>query len=129
MFCSLSMPTLHTVLRPIDARDFGFALVHQHLLCAFAGATKTGPPRRTPPGLAAVDVKVVEAAAMAQRATGLAVVSHTAQGAAALEQVRLLAAAGGDPGRLIVAHSDAEPDPEARLRIAASGAWFSCDGI
>ena len=42
------MPTIQTVLGPIDAARFGFALPHEHVLCDFIGADRTGPHRWNP---------------------------------------------------------------------------------
>ena len=38
-------PTIQTVLGPIPAGEFGFALTHEHIMCDFVGAEKTGPHR------------------------------------------------------------------------------------
>src|SRR5687767_15912587 len=40
-----SGPFIQTVLGPIPARQFGFALTHEHVICDFIGADKTGPHR------------------------------------------------------------------------------------
>lgn len=37
--------TIQTVLGPIPAAAFGFALPHEHVMCDFVGADKTGPSR------------------------------------------------------------------------------------
>jgi predicted metal-dependent phosphotriesterase family hydrolase len=38
-------PFIQTVLGPIPARSFGFALTHEHVMCDFIGAEKTGRHR------------------------------------------------------------------------------------
>src|SRR5688572_7782073 len=38
-------PLIQTVLGPIPADQFGFALTHEHVMCDFIGADKTGPHR------------------------------------------------------------------------------------
>lgn len=38
-------PSIQTVLGPIRASDFGFALTHEHIMCDFVGAEKTGRHR------------------------------------------------------------------------------------
>jgi predicted metal-dependent phosphotriesterase family hydrolase len=38
-------PSIQTVLGPIPASEFGFALTHEHVLCDFIGAEKTGQHR------------------------------------------------------------------------------------
>jgi phosphotriesterase-related protein len=39
------MPQVQTVLGVINAKDFGFALVHEHVMCDFIGAEQTGKAR------------------------------------------------------------------------------------
>ncbi|MCS6862459.1 MAG: hypothetical protein NZT92_19325 [Abditibacteriales bacterium] len=39
------MPYIQTVLGAINARDFGFALVHEHIMCDFIGAEQTSQER------------------------------------------------------------------------------------
>jgi len=87
------------------------------------------PATGDPPRLSDVDAKLVRAACIAHREMGLPVVSHTAQGAAAMAQIALFETAGVDPARLIVAHTDAEPDPAWHEAIAERGARVSYDGI
>ena len=87
------------------------------------------PAQGEPARLSEVDRKIVRAAARAQLRTGLVVASHTAQGAAALEQIDLFEDEGADPTRLIIVHADAEPDASTHFTIAARGAWVEYDGI
>jgi phosphotriesterase-related protein len=231
-----SPKTIHTVLGPIPSTAFGFALPHEHVMCDFVGAEKTGRERwvvgevvaatlpnlrqlkargvtgfvdctpayvgRDPrvlrelarqtgihiltntgyyggmkdrfvpkhayeetaeqlaarwigewekgiedtgvrPGfvktgvdeisetatqLSPIDAKLVRAAARTSRATGLAVTCHTGGGPAGYAAARLFAGQGGDPARLIVAHSDGH-GLEYNRKIAALGSWVSFDGI
>ena len=37
------MTTVNTVLGPVDSKDLGFTLMHEHVLCAFAGAYRNYP--------------------------------------------------------------------------------------
>jgi phosphotriesterase-related protein len=87
------------------------------------------PATSDPPRLSAVDEKLVRAAARTSHRTGLPVACHTAQGAAGLEEARIFAEEGVDRRRLIVVHTDAEPDAAWHFRIAATGAWVEYDGI
>src|SRR5262249_49464350 len=87
------------------------------------------PATGDPPRLSAVDEKLVRAAARASRRTGLTVACHTAQGAAGVEEARIFAEEGVDRRRLIVVHTDAEPDAAWHFRIAETGAWVEYDGI
>ena len=38
-------PVIQTVLGPIPANEFGFALIHEHIMCDFIGAERTGRHR------------------------------------------------------------------------------------
>jgi len=87
------------------------------------------PAAGDPPRLSEVDANLVRAAAIAHLETGLTAVSHTAQGAAALAQIALFEEAGAHPRGLIIAHTDAEPDPAWHREVATRGAWVSYDGI
>ncbi len=87
------------------------------------------PARGEPPRLSEVDAKLVRAAARVSKRTGLAVACHTAQGHAALEEVAIFAEEGVPAGRLIVVHSDAEPDASFHRRTAERGAWVEYDAI
>jgi len=80
-------------------------------------------------GLSDIDSRLVAAAARAHRATGLTVASHTAQGIAALAQLRIFEDEKTDPAGLIVVHCDDEPDARYHREIAASGAWLEYDHI
>ncbi len=78
-----------------------------------------------------VDVqrRIVRAAALASKATGLPIAAHTTQGTSALQELDILADVGCPASHLIVVHSDAEPDEALRFRVASRGAWLSYDGI
>lgn len=45
--------TIQTVLGPVPAERMGFTLCHEHILCDFVGADKTGPHRWNPDEVAA----------------------------------------------------------------------------
>jgi predicted metal-dependent phosphotriesterase family hydrolase len=81
------------------------------------------------PRLSAVDEKLVRAAATASQRTGLTVASHTGQGAAALEEVRIFREEGAKLEKLIIVHADSEPDPTMHEKMAGSGAWVEYDGV
>jgi len=100
------------------------------------GLIKTGvdpiqkESRRAPTyGLSEIDAKLVTAAARAGRVTGLRTASHTAQGLAALAQLKIFEEEKVDPAQLIVVHLDDEPDTECHLDVARSGAWVSYDHV
>ena len=78
--------------------------------------------------MTAAELKVLRAAAIAQRRTGAPVSIHTqapdAQGVVALD---LLAECGVDPARVAVSHVDTEIDPGYQTAIAARGAYVEYD--
>jgi len=73
--------------------------------------------------------KIVRAAAIASRQTGLAIACHTTTAATVLEELDILAEESVPGERLIAVHADADPDLEVHARIVARGAWLSYDGI
>lgn len=79
--------------------------------------------------LSAVDAKLVRAAAITHRTTGLPIAAHTGNGTAALEQLDLLEAAGVRLSSFIWVHAQSEQDTSLHARAAARGAWVSFDGI
>jgi phosphotriesterase-related protein len=79
--------------------------------------------------LSEIDRKLVRAAALAHRATGLPIASHTGSGAAAQEELDLLEQAGVPPSAFIWVHAQSERDAAFHTRAAARGAWVEFDGI
>ncbi len=78
--------------------------------------------------LSAIDAKLARAAALAHKATGLTIASHTGDGAAALEQLDILASAGVAPGAFIWVHAQNAPDVETHVKAAQRGAWIEFEG-
>jgi phosphotriesterase-related protein len=78
--------------------------------------------------LSDMDAKLVRAAAQASRACGLSVTCHTGGGQGGYVAAQLFIAEGGDPARLVLAHSDGHGH-EFNRKIAALGSWVSFDGI
>jgi phosphotriesterase-related protein len=74
-----------------------------------------------------VDAKLVRAAARVHRATGLTIAIHTGDGAAALDEIRLLREEGIAPAALIWVHAMNDPGP-IQIEAAKLGAWVSLDG-
>jgi phosphotriesterase-related protein len=89
------------------------------------GIIKTGVNKGP---LSAIDAKLVQAAALAHKATGLTIASHTGDGAAALEQLEILAAAGVGPAAFIWVHAQNAPDTEIHVKAAQRGAWIEFEG-
>lgn len=77
-----------------------------------------------------IDRKMVEAAALCSRETGLTVASHTGGGGpAALEQLEILTAAKADLNRFVWVHADSEKDHTFHERVARAGAWVEFDHV
>jgi phosphotriesterase-related protein len=74
-----------------------------------------------------VDAKLVRAAARVHRTTGLPVAIHTGDGAAALDELKLLREEGVRPEALIWVHAQNDPGP-IQIEAARLGAWISLDG-
>lgn len=89
-----------------------------------AGAIKvaTGAP-----AVSDYERKLVTAGARAARITGVPVISHTQDGCCGHDQIDIVTGEGCDAGRLVVGHSDGNPDPEYHRSLAARGAFVGFD--
>ena len=79
--------------------------------------------------LSDVDAKLVKAAAITLKATGLTIASHTTTGAAAMAEIDILDRAGVPANRFIWVHAHNEKDASFHIRAAKAGAWVEFDGI
>jgi phosphotriesterase-related protein len=79
--------------------------------------------------LSAIDAKLLAAAALTHRATGLTIAAHTGNGVAAIEEIDLIATYGVAPSAFIWVHAQNEKDPAAHREAARRGAWVAFDGI
>ena len=79
--------------------------------------------------LSDVDAKLVQAAALTSRATGLPIASHTSSGAAALAEVEILERANVPAASFIWVHAHNERDSSFHIRAAKAGAWVEFDGV
>lgn len=79
--------------------------------------------------LSDVDAKLVRAAALTSRATGLPIASHTGTGAAAMAELALLDSLGLPASAFIWVHAHNERDSSFHHRAAKAGAWVEFDGI
>jgi phosphotriesterase-related protein len=79
--------------------------------------------------LSDIDAKLVRAAAITHRATGLPIASHTGTGAAAMAELDLLQAAAVPLSAFIWVHAQSERDDSFHDRAARRGAWVEFDGI
>lgn len=82
-----------------------------------------------PGPLSAIDAKLVRAAGLTHRATGLAIGSHTGDGVAATAQLDLLEAMGVPPSAFVWIHAQNETDGDLHVRAAERGAWVEFDGV
>ena len=79
--------------------------------------------------LSAIDTKLVQAAALTSRRTGLPIASHTGSGAAALQELDLMEAAQAPLTSFIWVHAQSEKDSSLLARAAGRGAWIELDGL
>lgn len=79
--------------------------------------------------LSDVDAKLVRAAAMTSKATGLPIASHTGTGAAAMAELEVLDRVGVPASAFIWVHAHNERDAAYHRRAAQAGAWVEFDGI
>jgi phosphotriesterase-related protein len=79
--------------------------------------------------LSDVDAKLVRAAAITSRTTGLPIASHTSTGAAAMAELELLDRADVPATAFIWVHAHNERDTAFHVRAARAGAWVEFDGI
>lgn len=82
-----------------------------------------------PVGLSDLHKKLVIAAAITHKATGLTVCSHTGPALPAMQEIKLLKENGVDPAEFVWVHAQAETDKNYHIKAAEMGAWISLDGI
>jgi len=76
-----------------------------------------------------IDRKLVRAAAITSRETGLTIASHTGDGAAAVEQLEIVTAETVSPAKFVWVHAQNERDHGLHERVARVGSWVEFDGI
>jgi len=76
-----------------------------------------------------LDRKLVHAAAITSRETGLTIASHTGDGAAAVEQLEIVTGERVSPAKFVWVHAQNEPDHGMHEKVARAGAWVEFDGI
>jgi phosphotriesterase-related protein len=79
--------------------------------------------------LSDVDAKLVRAAGITHKATGLPIASHTGNGLAAIEQLDVLDIARVPATAFIWVHAHTEAEPTLHAQAAARGAWVEFDGL
>lgn len=80
-------------------------------------------------GISKQEARILRAAARASAATGAVIGSHTIRGRVVMDQLDIIAAAGGSASRFISIHTQAEPDFALHRALAARGAWIEYDNI
>lgn len=79
--------------------------------------------------LGGLDKKIVRAAALCSRETGLTIASHTGNGIAATEQLEIVLSEKAAASKFVWVHADAEKDHAFHKKIAEGGAWVEFDHI
>ncbi|KKB09727.1 phosphotriesterase family protein [Devosia chinhatensis] len=80
-------------------------------------------------GITPMEEKILRAAVRAAIPTNAVIGSHTIKGRVVLDQLDIIAEEGGNAGRFISIHSQAEPDFGLNLAVAERGAWIEYDHI
>jgi phosphotriesterase-related protein len=76
-----------------------------------------------------LDRKLVHAAAITSRETGLTIASHTGDGAAAVEQLEIVTGERVRPAKFVWVHAQNERDHTVHEKVARAGALVEFDGI
>ena len=82
-----------------------------------------------PGTLSDIHRKLVRAAAITHKATGLTIASHTGPALPAYEEMAILEAEGVNLSAFIWVHAQNERDPRKHVEAAARGCWVSLDGV
>ena len=76
-----------------------------------------------------IQQKIVRAAALTCKETGLTIASHTVKGVAAVEEIKILKENGVDPENFIFVHADGETELDLHDEVLAEGAWLEYDSV
>lgn len=76
-----------------------------------------------------VDAKLIRAAGITHKKTGLKIASHTGTWTTAKQEVAILQEMGIDPSAFVWVHAQAEENFQNYLEAAKLGVWISLDGI
>jgi predicted metal-dependent phosphotriesterase family hydrolase len=82
-----------------------------------------------PEKLAPIQQKVITAAALTCRSTGMTIGTHTCAALPALEILHILETVGVPPSKWIFIHANAEEDHEMLRVVARTGCWIELDGL
>jgi 5-phospho-D-xylono-1,4-lactonase len=106
----------------IDARDCNGPTIVRTPHKAGVIKVATSGERPTPH-----ERKVIEAAVIAHQKTGAPILTHTEQGAGALEQVRLFQDLGASLSHVVLSHTDRRPDTAYHEEILSTGVMLEYD--
>jgi len=76
-----------------------------------------------------INRKIVEAACITHKATGLTIMSHTGLAVPAFQELEILEQYGIDPSAYIWTHANNEKDHSKQLEAARKGAWIAFDNF
>jgi len=110
------------VIEGIDANDHRGAAIER--TDVRAGVIKIGGSGQFPTDR---DARVFEAAAMAQKRTGVPILTHAEGGRFGLEQARVLESHGADLAHVVLSHVDKVVDRHYHRELASSGARVEFD--
>ena len=79
--------------------------------------------------LSDVSLKLIQAAALTHKKTGLTIASHTGPAQPAFEQIEVLKSNRIDPSAFIWVHAQNETDETHYVKAVREGAWVSLDGL
>jgi len=82
-----------------------------------------------PGTLSDLHAKLVKAAAITHKKTGLTIASHTGPASTAFEEIEILKKEGVNPNAFIWVHAQVEKDLQNHVKAANMGAWVSLDGV
>jgi phosphotriesterase-related protein len=91
-----------------------------------AGIIKVGTGARQ---ITAYEEVLLKAAARAQKATGVPIITHTDEGTMGPEQADLLLAEGADPGRILIGHMDGSADMNYHVAVLERGVFIAFDKL
>jgi 5-phospho-D-xylono-1,4-lactonase len=107
----------------LDKHSYNGPIVER--VSAKAGVIKAGTSYGV---ITPFEKKAIQAVAMAQQATGAAVITHTQAGTMAMEQVKLFKEYGADLGKLVISHVQRNPDLHLHQRLVDTGVTLCYDG-
>lgn len=81
------------------------------------------------PAISEQEAKFLAAAAMASKATGLPIITHTEDGCCGPEQQALFVRHGAQAHQCLIGHSCGNPDPAYHRRICEGGSYIGFDRI